>query len=250
MLRFYMNTSLAPQIFDEKLVASRKKKISRDDFLLKEISEMIDERVLDIRREFGSVLELQHGDVFSNYKENNFDLIKSSLQIHTTNDVVGFLLNAKNLLCEDGFFIANFFGGATLNELRNIFLETSPNAISPRISPMIDIKDAGMLLQKAGFALPVADCDKIEVTYENIFALMKHLKKIGENNSLIKRQKTLTGKNFMMRAAELYQQKYSDEEGRIRATYEIITIAGWKPHKSQQKPLKPGSASNKLEDFM
>jgi SAM-dependent methyltransferase len=245
-----MNTPLAPQIFDEKLVATRKKKISRDDFLLKEISEILDDKILDVKREFASVLELQHDTNFSQLEKNNFDLIKSSLQIHWTNDVVGFLLNIKNILREDGFFVANFFGGATLIELRNIFLEASPNAISPRISPMIDIKDAGMLLQKAGFSLPVADCDKIEVTYTDIFALMKHLKKIGENNSLIKRQKNLTGKNFMMRVAELYAQKYSDDEGRIKATFEVITIAGWKPHKSQQKPLEPGSATHNLQDFV
>lgn len=245
-----MNSTLAPIIFDKKLLLAREKNIEHNNFLREEIKNSLAEKIKDIKREFGSCLTLQRGDEFAKGAENSFDLVQSSLVLHWTNDVVGFLLSAKHVLRPDGFFVANFFGGDTLFELKKIFLETDKNAISPRISPFIDIKDAGMLLQRAGFALPVADSEKIEVSYKNMFELMRHLKKIGENNALIKRRKNFTGKNFMLKAAELYAQKYSDSDGRITATFEIITISGWKPAASQQKPLPAGSGKTSLKDIL
>jgi len=245
-----MNTSLPPIIFDQKLLSARKKNIDDANFLRVEAKNSLHERIKDIRREFGSVLELQRGEEFAKSAENSFDLVKSSLVLHWVNDVVGFLLSAKRVLRPDGFFVANFFGGSTLNELKNIFQETDKNALSARISPFIDVKDAGQLLQRAGFALPVVDSETIEVSYENMFALMKHLKKIGENNALVKRRKNFTGKDFMLKAAELYAKNYSDDEGRIIATFEIITISAWKPAASQQKPLVPGSAKTSLKEVL
>lgn len=245
-----MNTQSVPQIFDKKLLASRIKKIDANDFLLKEISSMLDERVNEINREFGSTLSFQRDTEYLDEKENSFDLVRSSLAVHWINDVVGLFLSAKKILREDGFFIANFFGGETLKELRQVFLESDKNAISPRISPFIDIKDAGKLLQRAGFALPVVDSDRIEVTYEDIYALMKHLKRMGENNALVKRRRNFTGKNFMERAAMLYKERFSDEEGRIVATFELITVSGYKPAATQQKPLKPGSGKISLKDVL
>ncbi len=245
-----MNTQLPPQIFDKKLLASRAKKIDREDFLIKEIHSMLDERVKEINREFGSTLTFERDAEFLQGEENTFDLIKSSLAVHWVNDVVGLFLSAKKLLREDGFFISNFFGGESLKELRQIFSEADKNAISPRISPFIDVRDAGKLLQRAGFALPVVDLDRIEVTYSDIYALMRHLKKIGENNALKRRRKQFTGKNFMEKAAKLYRERFSDHEGRIIATFEVVTVAGYKPAASQQKPLKPGSGKISMKDVL
>ena len=245
-----MNTQSPPQIFDKNLLRERGKKIDASNFLVKEIHSMLDERVEEINREFGSTLAFQRDAEFLEGAENNFDLVKSSLAIHWVNDVVGLFLSAKRILREDGFFIANFFGGETLKELRQVFLEADKNAISPRISPFIDVRDAGMLLQRAGFAVPVVDSDRIEVTYGDIYALMKHLKRIGENNALLKRKRAFTGKKFMQKAAEIYKNRFSDEEGRIIATFEVITISGYKPAASQQKPLKPGSGKISLKDVL
>lgn len=245
-----MNDTSVPQIFDKKLLVEREKKIDRDDFLRVEIKNLLDERVNEITREFGSVLSFQRDAEYLNAEENNFDLVKSSLAVHWVNDVVGLFLSAKRILREDGFFIANFFGGGTLNELKNIFGEADKNALSPRISPFIDVKDAGMLLQRAGFALPVVDSDKIEVTYEDIYGLMRHLKRMGENNALVKRRKNFTPRSFFERADQLYKQKYADNEGRIIATYEVITVSGWKPAGTQQKPQARGSAKISLKDVL
>ena len=245
-----MNTQFVPQIFDKKLLESRAKKIAHDDFLRIEIKNMLDERTSEINREFGSELAFERDAEFLEGEENSFDLIKSSLAIHWINDVVGLLISAKRILRPDGFFIANFFGGETLKELKKTFSETEKNSISPRISPFIDIKDAGMLLQRAGFALPVVDSDIIEVSYENIYALMHHLKKIGENNAVTKRRKNFTSKNFFAKADEIYKKNYSDDEGRIIATFEVVTISGWKPAASQQKPQIRGSAKISLKDVL
>ena len=122
--------------------------------------------------------------------------------------------------------------------------------ISPHISPFLDIKDAGSLLQRAGYALPVVSAEQIKVTYPDAFALMKDLKAMGEQNSLIKRFKGLTRPEFLSRTAEIYQQNHANDEGRISATFEILYLQGWAPHESQQKPLKPGSASMSLKDAL
>lgn len=245
-----MNHSFVPIIFDKKLLNSREKKIDRDDFLRVEIKNMLDERVVEINREFGSALEFQRDVEFLDGEENSFDLIKSSLAVHWVNDVVGLFISAKRILREDGFFIANFFGGESLKELKIIFAEADKNSISPRISPFIDVRDAGMLLQRAGFALPVVDSERIEVTYDDIYGLMRHLKRMGENNALVKRRRNFTPKGFFERANRLYKEKYADAEGRIIASFEVITVSGWKPHASQQKPQARGSAKISLEEVL
>jgi SAM-dependent methyltransferase len=243
-------TSNYPKIFDEKLICERKKNISRNDFLLNEIENIAIEKILDIKREFGSVLDLRADSDFEIFAENKFDLVKSKLILHHTNDVVGYLKNIVRILQPDGFFMGIFFGGSTLFELRKSFSETQKNSISPHIYPMIDIKDAGQLLQKAGFALPVADSEKIEVSYKNAHELMKHLKKIGENNAIVKRRKSLMGKAQLKAVCDYYEQNFADNEGRITATFELITISGWKSDASQQKPLKPGSGKIPLNNIL
>ncbi len=238
------------EIFNKKIVAQKFARADRDDFLVAHASEILADKLLDFKKNFESVLEITRDDEVLQYPSNSFDLARSSLHLHFVNDVVGLLHQIKILLKPDGVFIANFFGGECLKELKFCFQQADPDSISPRISPMIDVRDAGMLLHRAGFALPVATSETVEVSYENMFHLMRHLRKIGETNSLIRQRKNFTARSFMNRAAEIYAKNFSDGEGRITATYEIITITGWKPHESQQKPLKPGSATRALKDAL
>ena len=122
--------------------------------------------------------------------------------------------------------------------------------VSPRVSPFADIPDLGGLLQRAGFALPVVDSDTLTVTYESLFVLMADLRAMGETNAVAERLRQPTRRAMLMRAAELYFARFSDDDGRIRATFQILTLTGWAPHSSQQKPLKPGSAQGRLADAL
>lgn len=236
------------EIFDKELLKKRFQRADREDYLVAEAADMLNEHLLDIKRDFKDVLEIDRFDEVLPDGEDQYDLIKSSLHLHFINDIPGVLAQAKRLLKPDGLFIANFFGGETLKELRASFVAVEKDSISPRISPMIDVRDAGALLQRAGFALPVADVEKIEGAYMTPFHLMKHLKKIGENNALVKRSSKFMGKDFLMKVADAYADNFMDEEGRVQATFEIVTITGWKPAANQQQPLKPGSATKSLID--
>ncbi|KLN59464.1 SAM-dependent methyltransferase [Kiloniella spongiae] len=183
----------------------------------------------------------------------SYDLIISNLCLHWVNDLPGILLQAHQCLKADGLFMASMIGGETLKELRACLMEAEMDiqgGVSPRVSPLIDVKDAGALLQRAGFALPVSDFDRLEVSYANAFDLMKELRGMGETNAIHNRTKAFTRKETLLRAAQLYQEKFSDSEGRINATFDIVYLAGWAPHTSQQKPLRPGSAVERLSDFL
>ncbi len=183
----------------------------------------------------------------------SYDLIISNLCLHWINDLPGILLQAHQSLKADGLFLASMIGGESLKELRACFMEAEmeiEGGVSPRVSPLIDVKDAGALLQRAGFALPVSDFDRIEVSYVNAFDLMKELRGMGETNAIHNRRKSFTRRETLLKAAELYQEKFSDSEGRINATFDVVYLAGWAPHTSQQKPLRPGSAVERLSDFL
>lgn len=234
------------EIFDKKLVRLHYERANRDDFLVNEAKTMLDECLLDINRDFEKVFEIDRFDEILPNERREYDLVKSSLHLHFINDLPGVLLQARRLLKPDGFFIANMFGGETLKELRQAFMETDIAGYSPRISPMLDVRDGGALLQRAGFNLPVADVQEIIVSYETPYHLMRHLQKIGEGNALAKQRKNFTGKKFMDKVAENYIKNFTDDEGRIEATFEIITLTGWKPDKSQQLPLARGSAKKSL----
>ncbi|WP_120495369.1 methyltransferase domain-containing protein [Kiloniella sp. EL199] len=182
-----------------------------------------------------------------------YDLIISNLCLHWVNDLPGILLQAHQSLKADGLFLASMIGGESLKELRACLMEAEMDiegGVSPRVSPLIDVKDAGALLQRAGFALPVSDFDRIEVSYANAFDLMKELRGMGETNAIHNRKKSFTRRETLLKAAQLYQEKFSDSEGRINATFDIVYLAGWAPHTSQQKPLRPGSAAERLSDFL
>lgn len=187
------------------------------------------------------------------FAPESFDLIISALNLHTTNDLPGTLLQLKNTLKPDGLFLSAIMGGETLNELRDVFTQAEmeiKGGVSPRVAPFADMPQMGALMQRAGFNLPVVDSEIVTVTYDNLFKLMHDLRFMGEGNALNARSKSFNNRSFLMRAAELYKQRYSEPDGKIVATFEIIFLIGWAPHESQQKPLRPGSAENRLSDAL
>lgn len=187
------------------------------------------------------------------FAEKTFDLVMSNFSLHWVNDLPGALVQIRRILKPDGLFLAAFPGGETLKELRAALLAAESEVLggaSPRVSPFADVKDAGDLLQRAGFALPVADSDVICVQYENPMKLMADLKGMGENNAVKNRHPGFTPKSLFIRAAELYMEKASGEDGRVPATFEIVYLTAWAPDPSQQKPLKPGSAETRLADVL
>jgi len=182
-----------------------------------------------------------------------FDLIVSALTLHWTNDLPGALLQLRHALRPDGLLLAALFGGETLGELRSAFLEAEvalEGGASPRVSPMADGRDLAGLLQRAGFALPVVDSDRLTVTYGDAFALMKDLRAMGETNALRERRRGFTRRDTLLRMVELYRDRHGGPDGRIPASFEIVTLTAWAPHASQPKPLRPGSAAARLADAL
>ena len=190
---------------------------------------------------------------FLPFAEGRFDLVYSNLELHWANDLPGCLLQITRSLKPDGLFLAAILGGNTLTELRDVLMAAEldvTGGASPRVSPFAELRDAGALLQRAGLALPVVDADEITVTYENLFKLLADLRGMGETNTVRERVRTATRRNIFLRAAELYLERYPAEDGRIRATFEVIYLHGWAPHESQQKALRPGSAKTSLADAL
>ena len=183
----------------------------------------------------------------------SLDLIVSSLSLHWANDVVGALVQARLALKPDGLFIGALFGGATLTELRQALtaaeLELTGGA-GPRVSPFADPSDAAGLLQRAGFALPVADVDRVRVRYDHPLKLMADLRRMGETSVLAERHPRPLTRKVLARAFEIYARDFAGPDGRIAATFEILTLTGWSPSEIQQKPLRPGSAKMRLADAL
>jgi SAM-dependent methyltransferase len=180
-----------------------------------------------------------------------FDAILSNLTLHWVNDLPGALVQIRHGLKPDGLFLASLFGSGTLDELRTCLMEAELAELggaSPRVSPFADLRDAAGLLQRAGFALPVADADTVTVTYGDFFALLRDLRGMGETNVLIDRLKQPTRRAIFARAAALYQERFADREGRLRATFEVVFLTGWAPHESQQQPARRGSGQTSLKD--
>lgn len=195
---------------------------------------------------------IAHDDLLPLRSEST-DLILSSLTFQFVDDLPGLLVQIRKALRADGLMLAAMLGGHTLNELRIAFAQAEGEivgGISPRVIPFVDVRDAGGLLQRAGFALPVADSDTLTVRYDNVFALMADLRAMAGTNILIERIRRPTRRSVMVRMAEIYAERFSDPDGRIRATFEIIWMSGWAPHESQQKPLRPGSAKARLADAL
>lgn len=187
------------------------------------------------------------------FAPQSLDLVISPFDLHSVNDLVGALIQIRQALKPDGLFLASIAGGETLNELRQSLMEAEINitgGASPRVHPFADRHQMGALLQRAGFALPVVDMDKITVTYSSLFSLMHDLRGMGESNALTARHKKPLTRAVLSEAERIYREKFSDPDGRIRATFEIITLTGWSPHESQQKPLPRGCATHSLSDVL
>lgn len=181
------------------------------------------------------------------------NLVLSPLSAHLTNDTPGLFIQARRALRPDGLFLAAIPGAGTLAELRESLLsaeEELTGGVSPRVIPFADVRDVGALLQRAGFALPVADVETYTVRYDSIFPLMRDLRHMGMSNPLSGRSRRPPGQRFFVRAGEIYAERFSDPDGRIRATFSIIYVSGWAPHESQQKPLRPGSARISLASVL
>ncbi|MBB4955728.1 SAM-dependent methyltransferase [Agrobacterium vitis] len=181
------------------------------------------------------------------------NLLLSPLALHLANDMPGLLIQMRRALRPDGLLLAALPGAGTLAELRDVLLTTEvelSGGASPRIIPFADVRDMGGLLQRAGFALPVVDVEDYTVRYDSIFPLMRDLKAMGMANPLVDRSRRPLSRAFFMRAAELYAERHSDRDGRIRATFSIIYVSGWAPHESQPKPLKRGSARVSLAETL
>ena len=182
-----------------------------------------------------------------------FDLAVSILAPHWSANLPGLLIQIKNLIQPDGLFLGTLAGPDTLMELRECMAMAEVEifgGISPRVDPFITVQSAGALMQRAGFALPVIDSDKIIVRYDTFFDLVKDLRAMAATNALRTREKRKYSKILFTRAAEIYASRFADNDGRIRATFELISISGWVPHPSQQKPMKPGSAKIHLADAL
>jgi SAM-dependent methyltransferase len=266
-----------PRLFDRHALALHRERAERlrgDVFLLRDAMEGISERLSAVNRRFGDALAIdmsllffdedkdpaQHWD-FVNLDANEtlpledarFDLAVSLLSLHAVNDLPGVLLQVREKLAPDGLFVAAMFGGATLFELRESLaaaeIETT-GGVSPRVYPFADVRDLGGLLQRAGFALPVADVERTTVLYRDFSSLVRDLRAHGETNALAERSRKPLSRETLAAAFAHYAGNHAEPDGRLRATFEIIYLTGWAPHESQQQPLKPGSAKMRLADAL
>ena len=187
------------------------------------------------------------------FGDATLDLVVSALALQFVNDLPGTLVQIRRALKPDGLLLAALLGGETLTELRESFAAAeseTTGGVSPRVAPFADLRDLGALLQRAGFALPVTDTDRLTVRYDSAFALMHDLRRMGATNTLVDRRRRPLRRATLVRMAEIYAERFADPDGRVRATFEIVWLSGWSPHPSQQQPLKPGSAAARLADAL
>jgi SAM-dependent methyltransferase len=271
------NPTTAPLLFDRALLRMRQGRALRGEaatFLLDRVAEDMEERLHAVLREFAEVAEVwTPGEILREPVRNRFksvirinldsntetlplqpeslDLVVSALAFQFVNDLPGVLAQIRRALRPDGLLLAAMIGGDTLTELRQSFAAAEAECeggVSPRVAPFADLRDVGGLLQRAGFALPVTDVDRVVVRYDNAFALMRDLRCMGATNILVERRRTPTRRATMLRMAQIYAERFADADGRIRATFDVIWLSGWAPHESQQKPLAPGSAKASLAE--
>ena len=268
----------APKLFDRALLRMRQDRALRVGpaaFLLDRVAEDMEERLHAVLRDFsdvadiwtpGEVLRKPSRDRFKSisqigmhdaeaetlpFQPESLDLAVSGLAFQFVNDLPGVLTQIRRALRPDGLLLAALIGGDTLTELRQSFAAAEAECeggVSPRVAPFADLHDVGALLQRAGFALPVTDVDRIVVRYDSAFALMQDLRRMGATNILAERRRTPTRRATMLRMAQIYGERFADPDQRIRATFDVIWLSGWAPHESQQKPLKPGSAKASLAE--
>jgi SAM-dependent methyltransferase len=187
------------------------------------------------------------------FRDGSLDLVVSALALQFVNDLPGTLIQIRRALKPDGLFLAAMVGGESLTELRAAFAEAEAEiegGASPRVAPFADLRDLGALLQRAGFALPVTDVDRLIVRYASPLALMQDLRRMGASNVLAERRRTPLRRATLRRMLQVYAERFADPDGRVRATFEIVWLSGWAPHASQQQPLPPGSARTRLADAL
>ena len=266
-----------PIIFDRALYLARQKSASGTEILQNHIATELDERLSLIMRrlpqallisqplqaivdtltkseKFDAIMQIRPSlDDSLNLPDQTYDCIISLLDLHCVNDVPGHLAQLGRSLKADGLLAVAFFAGDTLHELRESWLHAElevTGGVSPRVAPMIGVRELGGLMQRAGLALPVADMEKTVVRYADVFALMKEIKTFGFANPLLGRSTKFVSKRLLTKMAERYHNHFADDDTRINATLEIAWAMAWKPHESQPKPLKPGSATHRLADIL
>jgi SAM-dependent methyltransferase len=268
----------APILFDRALLRARQDRARNDGpatFLLDRVTEDMQERLRAVLRQFQNaadigtagdqvrnalvnrVAHIAHVDLPDSESEplalapGSLDLVVSALAFQFVNDLPGVLTQIRRALKPDGLLLAAMLGGDTLIELRQAFAAAEAECeggVSPRVAPFADLRDVGALLQRAGFALPVTDVDRMVVRYDSAFALMQDIRRMGATNILVERRRTPTRRATLVRMAQLYGERFADSDGRIRATFDVIWLSGWAPHQSQQQPLQPGSAKASLAE--
>jgi SAM-dependent methyltransferase len=239
----------APRIFDPRAVAlhrARAERLAGDRFLVREVEEALEERLAATNRTFEHVLRLawDENEVVP-ADDGAYDLVTSVLELHQVNDLPGMLVQARGKLKPDGLFLAALFGGETLRELREAFataeIETT-GGVTPRVAPFADVRDLGTLLQRAGFALAVADVERTTVRYRDLGSLARDLRAHAQTNALAERSRTPLSTATLAALVAAYLP--------VVATFDIVYLTGWSPHESQQKPLRPGSAKTRLSDAL
>jgi SAM-dependent methyltransferase len=187
------------------------------------------------------------------FADESLDLVVSTLALHWTNDLVGALIQIRNALKPDGLFLGSVLGGQTLIELRQVLVQAESelsDGAGLRVSPFADVLDAAALLQRAGFALPVADVDRVTVRYASVLELLRDVRAMGESNVLFDRARKPLSRAVLARAAALYHERHAGPDGRVHATFDLVSLTGWAPHPDQQQPLRPGSAKMRLADAL
>jgi SAM-dependent methyltransferase len=187
------------------------------------------------------------------FRDASLDLVVSGLALHFANDLPGVLAQIRRALKPDGLFLAALLGSETLTELRQAFAEAESEiegGASPRVAPFADLRALGALLQRAGFALPVTDVERVTVRYSSAFDLMHDLRRMGAANTLVARRRVPLRRTTLMQMADIYARRFADADGRIRTTFDIVWLSGWAPHPNQQQPLRPGSAKARLADAL
>jgi SAM-dependent methyltransferase len=272
------DTSSVPRLIDRRALRARLARAERlgaATFLLERVAEDVDERLHAVLRTFthavdvgtpgrqlrdalsGRVASIAFIDLLRQDDERlglaaeSIDLAVSALALQAVDDLPGVLAQIRRALKPDGLLLAALFGGDTLTELRQAFAAAESEVdggLSPRVLPFGDLRELGALLQRAGFALPVADVDRAVVRYDSAFALMQDLRRMGATNVLAERRRLPLRRATLLRMAQIYSERFADADGRIRATFDIVWLSGWAPHASQQQPLKPGSAQTSLAD--
>jgi SAM-dependent methyltransferase len=187
------------------------------------------------------------------FRDASLDLVVSALALQFVNDLPGTLIQIRRSLKPDGLLLAAMIGGDSLTELRTAFAAAESEiegGVSPRVAPFADLRELGALLQRAGFALPVTDVDRVTVRYGSPLGLMQDLRRMGATNALVERRRTPLRRATLRRMMEIYAERFADADGRLRATFDIVWLLGWAPHQSQQQPLTPGSARTRLADAL